>query len=470
MSRHKTVQRPVVLVDDEQSVLLSTRLLLESSGIRPVETLNDPKRLIPFISEHGASLIVLDLMMPELPGVKLLPELVRNHPQIPVIVMSAVQDLDTAVRCMKEGAFDYLIKPVEKSRLISSIGRALEIRKLQDEVQTLKGVLLDDDLHDADAFSSIITRSKKVLALFHYIRAIAHSPEPVLVTGETGVGKEMIAQSIHTMNEAPGPLISLNVAGLDETAFTDTLFGHRRGAFTGADKDREGMIAQARNGTLFLDEIGDIPVGLQLKLLRLLQEKRYYPLGSDTLRHANTRFIFATNKSLEQAMEKGSFRPDLYYRLSSHHIAIPPLRERPEDIQPLVLHFVAESAEALGTEPPSVPHALFSLLERLPFPGNIRELRGLIYDAVARNEGDTLSMHPFQELATRAGLLTMETSKGSGINHFTDFPDPLPTLNEAEAHLIEETLRRCGGNRTMAAKRLGTTRQTLNRKKRALRR
>lgn len=455
---------PLILVDDEETVLLSSQTMLESSGIKPIIILQSGQALLTYLEEHGATAIVLDLMMPQLSGQELLPQLNQQYPQIPVIIMTAVEDLETAVTCMKQGAFDYLIKPVEKSRFLSCIQRALELRRLREEIDTLRKYLFKDTIDGHEAFTHLIARSRKMRAVLQYVEAIAKSPEPVLIMGETGVGKELIAQAIHQVSDVTTPMVSLNVAGLDETAFTDTLFGHKKGAFTGADQNRLGLIAQAEHGTLFLDEIGDLNVTLQLKLLRLLQEKKYFPLGSDIPRGTNARFICATNRDLNDAMKRGTFRADLYFRLSGHMIHIPPLRERKEDITPLVLHFIEEAVQSMGSKSPPLPPELFTLLSNYAFPGNVRELRGLVFDAMALHKSGTLSMTSFQKVILPTNSEKLTPTKPHGGNSFEYFLDPLPTFEEAEAQLLQEALKRCDGNQTMAAAILGTTRQTLHRK------
>jgi len=282
---------PVVLVDDEPNILFSFGIGLRAAGIANIETLDDGRKLLQLISARGASAVVLDLSMPYVQGAQLLEEIVAAHPQVPVIIVTATHDLETAVRCMKTGAFDYLVKPVETERLLGTVRNALQLTALRDEVSSLKHYLLTDQLRHEGAFSAIVTRSPKMRSLFQYVEAIAPSRHTVLITGETGVGKELMARAVHELGERKGPLVAVEIAGLDDSVFADTLFGHRKGAFTGADQTREGLIAQAEEGTLFLDEIGDLSEASQVKLLRLLQEHRYFPLGSDTPRQSSARVI-----------------------------------------------------------------------------------------------------------------------------------------------------------------------------------
>lgn len=230
---------PVLLVDDDTQVLHSASIVLRSSGLVHVLTVDDSRSVMPLLAERDIGALLLDLTMPHLSGHGLLEQVSEDHPDIPVIVMTATNDLQTAVQCMQDGAVDYLVKPVEESRLVSSVKRALEIRMLRAEVLSLKERLLTDTPHQREAFAEIITQSKEMFAIFRYIEAVAPSPQPVLITGETGTGKELVARALHRLSARPGELVTVNVAGLDDTLFSDTLFGHTRGAFTGADQVRD---------------------------------------------------------------------------------------------------------------------------------------------------------------------------------------------------------------------------------------
>lgn len=453
---------PIVLLDDDETVLFSSKILLKTSDVSPVVTMNDGRNLMDFLNENSASVVILDLGMPHISGVDLLPKIKDRHPEIPVIVMTANQEINIAVQCMKDGAFDYLIKPTENNRFISCVKRAMEVRSLRHEVGTLKHYLLEDSLQHAEAFTHIITESRKMRAVFQYVEAIAPSSEPVLIIGETGVGKELLASSIHQVSHRNGPLVALNVAGLDDNMFSDTLFGHRKGAFTGANDNREGMIAMAAGGSLFLDEIGDLKESSQVKLLRLLQERKYYPLGADGYMKTDARIICATNRDLKEMMAEKTFRSDLYFRLSSHQVRIPPLKERKEDIPRLTTHFLEEAAHIMAKSPPIAPPELFHLLNTYDFPGNIRELRAITFDAVARHQAGVLSLERFREI-----VFNKETDRDTRHpltqeNPFKQCPGRLPTLREAEILLLEEALERSQGNKSVAANLLGLSRQTLN--------
>ena len=453
---------PVILVDDESTVLLSSRMILGSAGIKNVHTVEDSRELMPLLAGQEVAAVVLDLFMPYLSGTQLLPEIVREHPDIPVIVMTASQEIETAVVCMKEGAFDYLVKPVEESRFVSSIKRALELRALRRQMGALKRSLISDQLEHSEAFSSIITASRKMRSLFQYLEAVSGSSEPVLITGETGTGKELLAESVHRLSGRGGEFVAVNVAGLDDALFSDTLFGHRKGAFSGAETSRDGMVARAAGGTLFLDEIGDLTPASQVKLLRLLQEGQYFPLGSDVAKVSDARILCATHRDLGSRIAEETFRSDLFYRLSVHQVDIPPLRQRREDIPALVTFFSAEAAASLDKKAPEASPELLNLLENYHFPGNVRELRAMIFDALARHKsGPVLAAKSFRKTIKQQ----LNGAPGGTKKNATDDRDGrFPTLKEAERLHIEEALRKAGGNQGTAAALLGISRPALNRR------
>jgi DNA-binding NtrC family response regulator len=458
---------PVLLVDDEPHILKSSQLILSSHGISETVTINDAREVIPFLEARSAAAIVLDLHMPHISGLELLPRLARDFPQTPVILMTAIDDLETAVNCMKEGAFDYLVKPVEAGRLASSVRKALEIGDLSDELSSLKDRLLTDSFEHPSAFAEIVTGNKKMRAIFQYVEVVAGSGKPVLITGETGVGKELVARAAHDLSGCKGEFVAINVAGLDDNMFSDTLFGHKRGAFTGADQAREGLIARAERGTLFLDEIGDLNEMSQIKLLRLLQERDYYPVGSDIARKSDARVIMATNRDLQKQIVEGKFRRDLYYRLCTHLINIPPLRERLDDIPRLLDHFIAKAAVSLNKKKPTPPPELAVLLSLHPFPGNVRELEAMVFDAVTRHSSGILSMESFRGLVgdERSVLSTVERAlQAPAENALAAIFGHFPTVDEVESYMIGEALRMSQGNQGIAAGLLGMGRQTLNKR------
>jgi DNA-binding NtrC family response regulator len=457
---------PILVVDDEEQLLRSVSITLRGAGLGDVVTLNDSRAVLPAMAAREFGAILLDLTMPHVTGYQLLESIAVNYPDAAVIVMTASNDLETAVRCMREGATDYLVKPVEANRLISSVRRALETRAWRAEVLSLKDRLLHDTPHQRDAFRGIVTQERAMHAIFGYLEAIAPSPHPVLITGETGTGKELIARALHHLSRRHGPLVSVNVAGLDDTMFSDTLFGHVRGSFTGAERPRAGLIGSAGEGMLFLDEIGDLSTASQVKLLRLLQDGTYYPLGADRPQQSRARVVVATNRDVTEDVRAGTFRKDLYYRLRAHHLHLPPLRERRRDIPLLLNHLVEQAARALGKPVPSVPVALYQLLGAYSFPGNVRELEAMVFDALARHEGAVLSLQSFREVIHEQPPLaqTVRLPEDAHANVTAWFGDRIPTLKEAEDALIGEALRRADDNQGVAAGILGISRQALNKR------
>lgn len=456
----------VLLVDDEEQILFASAALLRRAGIRELKTVSDSRSVRALLERESTGVVVLDLFMPHVSGKELLADLSRDFPQIQVIVMTAADELETAVDCMRLGAFDYLVKPVENARLIASVTNALEIFTLKNRMALLEQHLFAGRVEQPAAFSAIVAASQKMLAVFQYCEVIAASRQPVLVTGETGTGKELIARAIHQLSGVPGKFVPVNVAGLDDTIFTDSLFGHRKGAFTGAEETRRGLIESAADGTLFLDEIGDLSECSQIKLLRLLQEQEYYPIGSDTPKKSTARIVTSTNRELRASVQRGTFRNDLYYRLCAHRVLLPPLRERREDIPPLVEHFLRSAAEKLGKSPPSFPPQLLTLLAAYHFPGNIRELQAMVFDAVARHASGVLSLASFrevihQEISEPAGF---PADAGDAACRSNLFADKFPTLKEAESLLIDEALKRAEGNQGVAASLLGISRTALNKR------
>ena len=457
---------PVMVVDDEAQALTSFELTLRSASMNHFICCQDSREVMSVLAREEIEIMLLDLWMPNVSGEELLRQITADHPEIPVIIVTGADDVETAVKCMKQGAFDYIVKPVEKSRLVSSVKRGIEVRELQRENQLLKARILSDRLSRPEAFEGIVTISPALRSIFQYVEAVAPSPRPVLITGETGVGKELVARAVHALSNRKGAFLPVNIAGLDDHVFADTLFGHKKGAFTGAMEGRPGLLEQAAGGTLFLDEIGDLSAVSQVKLLRLLQDGEYLPLGSDLAKRSDARIVVATNQDLEAARNAGRFRKDLYYRLCGHRLQIPPLRERPEDLPLLLEHFLEKAATSLGKKKPTPPDELTKLLATYHFPGNVRELESMVYNAVSIHSAGKLSMDAFKAeiFKTLPGLAGDASGPADAAVGATVFPDPLPTLKQVERLLVDEALRRSGGNQAIAAMMLGITRQAINKR------
>jgi len=454
---------PILIVDDEENLLNSFELTLLDSGINNVILCNDSRNVLDILEEQNVSLILLDLSMPYIRGEELLKEIVPNYPGIEVIVVTGDTELETAVHCMKLGASDYIIKPVENNRLLNVINKTLEITRLKEENYSLKEKLTSDNLTNPEVFTEIITVSPKMKSIFQYMEAISSTSEPILITGETGVGKELIAKAMHRLSKRKGNFVTTNIAGLDDQMFSDTLFGHKKGAFTNAIQDRPGQLERASGGTIFLDEIGDLGFQSQVKLLRLLQEKEFYPLGSDIPRYTDALIILATNKKLDEMVKDGTFRKDLYYRLNVHHITPIPLRDRLEDLPYLVDYFLEKASANFNKKKPTVPNELYTLLSTYNFPGNIRELQSMVFDAVGTHKSKIMSLNVFKKHINPKSQFKHE-SETKTVNQKVTFGKLLPSLREVQSALIEEALKRTDNNQSIAAQLLGVTRQALNKR------
>ncbi len=454
----------ILLVDDEKSWLRTMSMTLAvEEGINNIIRCADSREVMGLLSSHDIGLVLLDVNMPYLSGVELLPQIVAEYPDVHVMVISGLNQIDIAVDCMKKGAIDFYVKTVEVNRLVKGVQRALRAIELERENNKMRSRFFSGIVEHPEYFREIVTVSSAMSSIFQYIEAIAASSRAVLVTGESGVGKELVARAIHKVSGRSGSLLSVNVAGLDDTIFSSTLFGHKRGAFTGADSNRRGMVEQAAYGTLFLDEIGDLSVASQVKLLRLLQEGEFFPLGSDTLKRMTARVVVATHQDLAASRASGRLRKDLYYRLCSHHIHIPSLRERKNDIPLLLDHFLAQAATEFGKHVPTYPKELPLLLKNYYFPGNVRELKGMVYDAMSLYKSRMLSMDSFKRaMGSSSPYLGENPDIPTGSVFAADLP--LPTLKEVPELLVAEAMQRSGGNQSLAARLLGISQPALNKR------
>lgn len=464
-SKQKEAEHSILIVDDDAEFLDGARRALLAHGIGNVTLLQDSAQVLQALASGSHTVLLLDWVMPDPSGADLLPEIVRHYPNIPVIIMSGVRDLENVVSCIKQGAYDYITKPLDTTRLVSIVQNAVKSSELVVRNRMLTGYLLGEPLSDLDNFSDIITCSDRMISIFKVVETLAGSCQPVLITGETGVGKELIAQSIHKCSGLKGRMVTVNAAGLDDTMLADALFGHKKGAYTGATESRAGLIEQAKGGTLFLDEIGDLNIASQIKLLRLLQQNEYYRLGSDVLHKSDARIIAASNGNFQTMLASGAFRSDLYYRISVHSLHIPPLRERPEDIIPLAEHFVKKTAHSMKRKTPRLSKELRSALMSYDFPGNVREMINMVQNAVAGNITGTLEMNNFPGVppgtAPRRDIVRKIGSNQFALHGiFHEFP----TVNEVESLLVEKAIVLSHGNRSIAARMLGLSRPTLQKR------
>lgn len=467
-------QNPVLVVDDEARILESLEMALFSEGFTNLRLQKSAHEALKLLDEEVFDAVLLDVIMPELSGEDLLVKIKEKRPDLPVIMVTGVGDVKTAVSCIRKGALDYLQKPVRNEELAASLQRALEISRLRRENFRLAEKFLADTLEHPEVFKSIVTQNPKMINIFRYCEAVSSSPEPLLISGETGTGKELIARAVHALSGRKGEFVAVNVAGLDEQAFSDTLFGHARGAFTGADRIRLGFLEKAAGGTLFLDEIGDLKPVSQIRLLRVLQERTYFPLGSDSAKHLQAGLVAATNRDMAYLQNPEVFRPDFYFRIKTHHIHLPPLRERTTDIPLLFEHFLAEAAKACRRPVPGYSSQIIQRLMLHQYPGNLREFRAMVFDALASHRGKTLTLDSFGSQAyIPEGVFpqtnnsfpestSFEKKKACPENDPFHQLESLPTLKEASRMLIKEALERANGNQRIASSLLGITPQALN--------
>ena len=376
----------ILVVDDNPNLLELIRMRLESADYEVTAT-GDEAEALRAMKEKFFDLCIVDLMLANGDGLALMDELRGVHPDVPTIILTAHGSIESAVEAMRRGAYSYLTKPFEPSDLLLQIERALENRKLNYEIKRLK-----DIINERFDFANIIARSTKMRAVLDVVGRIAKLDSTVHIHGESGTGKELIAKAIHLASDRKDkPFVALNCAALPESLLESELFGHEKGAFTGAVKTTRGLFTQAHGGTLFLDEIGDMPRATQSKLLRVLQERQFYPVGSEVPLEVDVRVIVATNKDLEEQVRKGLFRDDLFYRIHVIPVYLPPLRERKDDIVPLLEHFLKKYSQHMKKEVKGLtPEALRKLMLH-DWPGNVRELENTIEYAVAMTQSDTVT-------------------------------------------------------------------------------
>ena len=436
----------ILIVDDEDISLNSVRRLLRWRGIRDVETCDKGKDAIARIRETDFDIVLLDLLMPEVDGLQVLEAAKPFRPHTEFIILTAVDDIPTTVKAVRLGAYDYLVKPVDNDLLFLAIERAYERRGL------LVGMSVsarDPQQKVPEAFAEIVTRSPAMRSLLSYAQVMAGSGNPVMITGESGTGKELAARGIHRAGPAPkGPFIAVNVSAIPAPMFESQFFGHAKGAFTGAESPYRGYFEQADGGTLFLDEIGELPLSLQSKLLRVLEEKSFFPLGSTKPIRVDVRVISASNKNLDRSCQEGSFRLDLLYRLKSVHLHLPPLRDRAEDIPLLAMHFLKQAAERHGRSAREFHPEAMDILLRREYPGNIRELAQVVENAVLLADAELVYSRHLGEQPPR--------------------PSPsarrLCTLKENDDAHVAYVLDHTRGDRKETARILGVTVRQLQRK------
>jgi len=439
----------VLVVEDDTAMGELLREALSDGGY-DVEVAGGGHAGVHRIRQGGIDLVVSDVKMPDLDGLDMLREIKTVEPAPHVITITAFGSIDTAIRAVKLGAFDYITKPFEIDQLLLSVGKALSERALRSEVARLR-----DEVERSYGFDNIIGRSPVMQGIFGMVRRLAGSSASVLVTGDSGTGKELIARSLHfTSPRKNQPFVPINCAAIPDALLESELFGYKRGAFTDARTDRAGIFLEAEGGTIFLDEIAELSPALQAKLLRVLQDREIRPLGGSRAEKIDVRVIAATNRDLDARLANGTFREDLYYRLNVIHIHLPPLRERGEDILPLAEHFLTASAARAGKAIRGLSPAAKKALLGYHWPGNVRELENVVERAVALAGGDIIDMDDLPGMVRerkRADNLGSALARGM-------------TLEELEREYIERVVVAEGGNKTRAAQKLGLDRKTLYRK------
>ena len=436
----------ILVVEDEQTQLRILAGFLEKKGFS-TETASSGEQALELIGKKSFDLVLTDQKMEGISGLELLKRVKQENPETEVIVLTAFGDVRSAVQATKEGAYDYLTKPVDLEALDLSIRRALERRQL-----VLENRILRESLGERHRFESIISTSGAMESVLNMAARLAKVDTPVLITGESGTGKEIIARAIHQASQRKNePFVTVNCAALNQNLIESEFFGHEKGAFTGAVKQRQGKLETADRGTLFLDELGEIKPEIQVKLLRFLQEGTFERVGSDTVLKADVRLLAATNRDLEKALKEGSFREDFYYRINVVNIHIPPLCSRKEDIRPLVDHFLKTNAQRLGHK--SFSREALDALLRYDFPGNIRELQNIVERAMVLARSEVIGIDDLPPSVT-----TRDSARPVSLSEAGSLPEAVETLERA---MIIDALAESSGVQVKAAEKLGITERNI---------
>lgn len=446
-------ERPhVLVVDDEPNQLVTISRILSRQGLE-VHTADNGAQALEILRRESIDVMITDLNMPIMDGMTLLREVSDLDERPSTVVLTGYGTIQSAVDAMKHGAADYLIKPCNPDELKLVIDRQLEMRSLRREVSDLRR-----EVKRHQRYGAIVGNSAPMRAVYDVIESVSRNKSTVLITGASGTGKELVARTVHARSPwSAGPFIAVNCGAVSETLLDSQLFGHRRGAFTDAVGDQEGLFQAAHRGTLFLDEVSEIPLALQVKFLRAVQEREVLPVGATLPKKVDVRIIAATNKDLREEMQAGRFREDLFYRLNVVSLRLPSLTERPEDVEPLIEHFVEEMAASYGVGPKTVSPEARARLLSYPWPGNARELQNVIERAFALSDAAEISLGDIEPaLGPTSAAAPRPSSDESRPN--------LPTLEESERDLILTALGESGGNKNEAARLLGIDRQRLYRK------
>ncbi len=446
--QHKSNPKTVLLIDDDESLRRVVEYNLHEEGYG-VLTAADGTSGFQAFQAQPVDLVLTDVRMPEMDGLELLARIKSMQPDLPVIMLTAHGTINSAVEAMKLGAFDYLTKPFNREQLKAAVRKALEVAALTTENRYLREVVAE-----RFSFANMIAGSRAMRAVTETAARVAQSDTTVLLEGESGTGKELLAKALHFhSSRARGPFVTINCGAIPEQLLESELFGHRRGSFTGAVGDKRGKFEAADRGTIFLDEIGELPMLLQVKILRVLQEREIDKVGETRPIKVDVRVIAATNRDLEKMVADGTFRDDLYYRLAVVPIRVPPLRERSDDIPLLVDHFLSKHAERLGGQRPTVEKGVYSAFNLYSWPGNIRELENVIERALVLDKDGVLGLDDLSE--------RLRTREHRVANLRMELPDEGISLEDVERELLLAALHKHNWNQTRAAAFLNITRSTL---------
>lgn len=448
------VKRHILIADDDPSIRTLLRTFLEGEGYAVSEAQSGGEVVKHISNGNGNSkvdLLLMDLRMPELSGMDILQRIEEQSLDVPVVLMTAYGTSNVAIKAIQLGAYDYITKPFELDDVGIAIAKFFEHQALADEVRALRA-----QVGARDPTERIVGRSNSMLEIYKTIGRVARTDATVLITGETGTGKELVAETLHLNSlRRTGNLVKVACASLPETLLESELFGHEKGSFTSAYQQRKGRFELAHKGTIFLDEIGEMTLGTQKKLLRVLQEREFERVGGSTPIKIDVRVVAATNRNLLEEVEANRFRADLYYRLNVITVHMPPLRERKDDIPFLVDHFLDKHRFAPGAAPARIAEEAMETLLRHDWPGNVRELENTIERAVVLAQGDVITAH---HLLLSPSLINRIIDIEDRIQQGVSLPD---TIADIEKRMITEALKKSGGNRSTAAKRLGIYRRLL---------
>ncbi len=440
-------KRSILVVEDEAKLRRLVELQLADEGFQ-VQSTPDAESALQILNKESFDLLLTDFRLPGMNGLDFLQAAKRIDAQMPVVIMTAYGSVESAVDAMKAGASDYVLKPFSLAELVLVIRKELDTNRLREENRSLR-----EALGRRYEYANIVANSEKMQAVLALVERVAPSNVTVLIGGESGVGKDLIARAIHEHSQrASGPFIKINSTAIPETLLESELFGYEKGAFSGATASKPGKFELADRGTLFLDEIGDVPASIQVKLLRVLQEREFERLGGTKTHKVDVRLIAATNRDLRAALEEGTFREDLYYRLNVVAIDIPPLRDHKEDIPALVKFFLEKFAKESDVPPKSLTPDAMKLLMDFRWPGNVRELENVIQRAITLSEKTTLDVSDIQ--------LDSRTPRGNSSANSFLLPEGM-TLDQWEQETIREALKRANGNKSQAARMLGLSRNAL---------